>query len=111
MRSALLRAGMRPATRATVQVIVTGLAIFIGDRSRAVEMDQATLRGNFEIEEVVVTAQKRAENVQDVPIAMQAFTGEQLHAAGASRLTDIARLAPNLNVVVQNTLSRHLIIR
>ena len=30
------------------------------------------------IQEVVVTAQRRTENVQDVPIAIQAFTGETL---------------------------------
>ena len=32
-----------------------------------------------QIEEIVVTAQKRTESVQEVPIAMQAFTGEQLN--------------------------------
>jgi iron complex outermembrane receptor protein len=94
-----------------MQVLVAGLAVFVGDRSRAVEVDQATLRSTIEVEEVVVTAQKRAENLQDVPISMQAFTGEQLQNAGAAKLTDIARLAPNLNVVVQNSLSRHLVIR
>jgi iron complex outermembrane receptor protein len=63
------------------------------------------------IEEVIVTAQKRAENVQNVPIAMQAYTGEQLQNSGVSNITDIARLAPNLNVVVQNALSQHIVIR
>lgn len=63
------------------------------------------------LEEVIVTAQKRSENVQNVPIAMQAYSGEQLQNAGVSRITDVARLAPNLNVVVQNALSQHLVIR
>lgn len=30
------------------------------------------------LEEVIVTAQKRAESVQDVPISIQAFSGDQL---------------------------------
>jgi len=112
MKSAFLRASMWPASRASMRVIVTGLAICVGGNSYAVEMDQAASRSNtIEIEEFIVTAQKRSENVQDVPISMQAFTGEQLHNAGVAKLTDIARMAPNLNVVVQNTLSRHLIIR
>ena len=38
------------------------------------------------LEEVIVTAQKRAENVQDVPIAMQAFTADDLQK---SRVTSL----------------------
>jgi hypothetical protein len=60
---------------------------------------------------VIVTAQKRAENVQTVPIAMQAFSSEQLQNQHINKITDIARLAPNLNVVVQNALSQHIVIR
>jgi iron complex outermembrane receptor protein len=64
-----------------------------------------------ELAEIVVTAQKRAENVQNVPIAMQAYSGEQLQKSGVSEITDIVQLAPNLNVVVQNALSQHIVIR
>lgn len=63
------------------------------------------------LEEVIVTAQKRAENVQDVPISMQAFTADELQDARVGELTDIARMAPNLNVVVQNAMSQHIVIR
>ena len=34
------------------------------------------------LEEVVVTAQKREESIQDVPISIQAFSGAQLDAMG-----------------------------
>jgi iron complex outermembrane receptor protein len=64
-----------------------------------------------ELDEIVVTAQKRAESVQDVPIAMQAYTGDQLKKAGIEKIVDIVQLAPNLNVVVQNSLSQHIVIR
>ncbi len=67
--------------------------------------------GPNELLEVIVTAQKRSENVQNVPIAMQAYTGEQLQNAGVGQITDITHLAPNLNVVVQNALSQHIVIR
>ncbi|MET0533812.1 MAG: TonB-dependent receptor, partial [Steroidobacter sp.] len=63
------------------------------------------------LEEVIVTAQKRAENVQDVPISMQAYSADQLQDARVTELTDIARMAPNLNVVVQNAMSQHIVIR
>ena len=63
------------------------------------------------LEEVVVTAQKRAETLQEVPVTMQAFTGAQLENFGVSQVTDITRLSPNLNVVVQNAMSQHIVIR
>lgn len=41
------------------------------------------------IETIVVTAQKRPERLQDVPLAISAVSGEALEKAGASRLEDI----------------------
>jgi iron complex outermembrane recepter protein len=50
------------------------------------------------LEEVIVTAQKREQNLQDVPIAVTAFTGEALQLTGASDLVDLASNAPSLIV-------------
>ena len=41
--------------------------------------------GQSVLEEVVVVAQKREQNLQDVPIAITAFTGEQLNALGGKQ--------------------------
>jgi outer membrane receptor protein involved in Fe transport len=49
-------------------------------------------------DEIIVTAQKRSENIQDVPISISAVTGETLRAAEATRLTDIAAAVPGLQV-------------
>lgn len=46
--------------------------------------------------DIVVTARKVSENLQDVPVAVTAFSGEQLEAQNASQLTDIAKLTPGL---------------
>jgi len=72
---------------------------------------QEAARSQGTLEEVIVTAQKRAENVQNVPITMQAYSGEMLQNAGISQITDVTKLAPNLNVVVQNSMSQHIVIR
>ncbi len=48
------------------------------------------------IEEVVVTAQKRAENVQDVPIAISAFTGTALKERAVADVSSLSNLAPNV---------------
>jgi iron complex outermembrane receptor protein len=50
------------------------------------------------LEEVVVTAQKRSESVQDVPIAINALTGDSLDEMGVTDVNDITGLYPNLSV-------------
>lgn len=50
------------------------------------------------VEEIIVTAQKRAENVQDVPQAVQVVSSAQLAASGVREFTDLAKLAPSLVV-------------
>lgn len=51
-----------------------------------------------QIEEVVVTAQKRAENLQDVPIAISAFSGDNIKAMGAQNLTDLGKSTPGVEM-------------
>ena len=48
------------------------------------------------IEEVIVTAQRRAESVQDVPIAVTAYSDEQLRTLQVTEVLDMTRLVPNL---------------
>ena len=50
------------------------------------------------LEEVVVTAQKRAENVQNVPLAVSVVTARQLESAGVKEFTDVSRVAPSLTI-------------
>lgn len=49
------------------------------------------------ITEVVVTAQRRSENVQDVPIAIQAFSGENLQQLNVQNFDDFVKYLPNVN--------------
>jgi iron complex outermembrane recepter protein len=53
-----------------------------------------------QLEEVIVTARKRAENLQQTPIAVTALTGESLAQANISELTAIERQTPNLSFTV-----------
>lgn len=50
--------------------------------------------------EIIVTAQKRAERLQDVPVSLTAFTGEDLSRNQIQSATELARQAPNLRVSV-----------
>ncbi len=49
-----------------------------------------------QVEEIIVTANKVAENVQDVPIAVTAVTGDALEAAGTTSLENIGDLVPSV---------------
>jgi len=51
------------------------------------------------LEEIIVTAQRRAENSQDVPVAISAFSAADLERAGVRQAGDIAAMVPNLVVV------------
>ena len=48
------------------------------------------------VAEVIVTSRKKAENLQDVPLAITAITAAQLEATGASGLEDISQLSPGV---------------
>jgi iron complex outermembrane receptor protein len=50
------------------------------------------------LEEIVVTAQKREQNIQDVSIAVAAFSGEQMRILGINNSHDITAWVPNVNV-------------
>jgi len=50
------------------------------------------------LEEVVVTAQKRAQNVQDTPLSVTAISGDALNAAGVTTVLDLSHLDPALQI-------------
>ena len=51
------------------------------------------------IDEVTVTARKRAESLQEVPIAITAFTEQTIERAGIERPNDFIGLMPNVTIV------------
>ena len=51
---------------------------------------------SFELEEVVVTAQKRAQSLQDVPVTVNALDGEALDKYGVDDLFEVANLVPGM---------------
>lgn len=51
-----------------------------------------------DVGDVVVTARRRAESLQDVPIAVSAVSGETLEAAGVQDLTAVSQSMPNVTL-------------
>lgn len=60
--------------------------------------EAAAAQGLTMMEEVIVTARKRAENVQDVPAAVSAFSAADLQERGVENITEIARQTPNVTI-------------
>ncbi len=52
----------------------------------------------FTLEEVIVTAQKRAQSLQDVPISVSALSGDKLDEVGLQRFDQLSTYIPNFNV-------------
>jgi iron complex outermembrane receptor protein len=50
------------------------------------------------LEEVLVTAQRKAESLQDAPIAITAFQAEDIAARGIRDVQDISNFVPNINI-------------
>jgi len=50
------------------------------------------------IEEIIVTARKREESLQDIPVAVTAFSAADIESAGLRNVEDVAALTPGFNV-------------
>ncbi|MCG3170073.1 MAG: Vitamin B12 transporter BtuB [Pseudomonadales bacterium] len=76
----------------------TGIAALVGAAIAASVPGMALAQDAAAIEEMIVTAQKREERLQDVPIAISAISKAQLEKRGVEDVLDLKALAPNLLV-------------
>ena len=85
--SALTRfaAPVRPLTLALAAILVSPVQTALAQK----------------LEEVVVTAQKREESLQDVPISVSAMSGERVTDAGIQRFQELAAYVPNFSISKQ----------
>ena len=76
-------------------ILSLGAAIFALTSLPAVTWAADSSANNLVIEEIIVTARKKEESIQDTPLAVTAITGE-LREGSVRRLEDIQAFAPNL---------------
>jgi len=87
----------RPRERSLIEIAIATCLL----AARAASADQAidtTTAGSSELAEVTVTAQRRTENLQDVPIAIQAMTGETLAQLSVENFDDVVKYLPNVTI-------------
>jgi iron complex outermembrane receptor protein len=88
-RRGLLQTSLAAATLAIIAAPAAVLA-----QSAGGDADEASA-----IEEIIVTAQRREQTLQEVPMAISAFTGGDLEALQADNLDSLQGAVPNLNLV------------
>jgi outer membrane receptor protein involved in Fe transport len=77
---------MKYTNRFTRNLLATAVAVALPGAAMA------------QLEEVIVTATKRAESTQDIPMSVQAVSGERLEAMAVSELSDLATTIPNFSI-------------
>ncbi|HKY92816.1 MAG TPA: TonB-dependent receptor [Nevskiaceae bacterium] len=89
MRTVVLYAGACLPATGHAQEAIESIPVEAPAEAAATAPPGSTSSSRIAVGEIVVTAQKRAENIQDVPISIQAFSGEELDARG---ITDAQKL-------------------
>ncbi|MCC7198095.1 MAG: TonB-dependent receptor [Gammaproteobacteria bacterium] len=92
-----------------VRPVAVAVSLILCGSASASDAGQAAAKPSSDIpglEEVIVTASKRAEKLQDVPVPVTVQTSEQLTAAGYAGIVDYANNVPSFTVVSYGTPGR-----
>ena len=86
-----------------IAALATGIAVIVAAPAPAATGD---------LEEIVVTARKRDESLQNVPVTIDAFTEQTIQSAGIESPRDFVALVPNMTLVeVQNVGNSFITVR
>lgn len=98
---------MKSFNRIAVATLMVGVSITgLVAPAFAQEADE----GTGGLEEIVVTANKRSENLQETPIAISAVSSEQLELRGLSEIKDLSAIAPNVSILGGTTNSTAAVV-
>jgi iron complex outermembrane receptor protein len=85
--------------RHTVAYALSGAtALVAGMHVAQAQPAESEQRADSALEEVVVTAQRRAANLQEVPVAVSALSAGDLKSAGVQTFSDLQALTPSLSI-------------
>src|SRR5271165_5615835 len=82
-----------PSDRRSNPTLAAAIAVALGCVPQISAADQSDV-----LQEVVVTANRREQNLLDVPYNISAVSGQALEAAGATSLADIGRMLPGISI-------------
>jgi len=96
-RSSSMSSERERRRRTAITALIAGLGVLALPSPEARSQDEKPPRTSG-LEEIVVTAQKRAQNVQDVPISITAMSADMLRSKGLSTVADVDELSPNVDI-------------
>jgi iron complex outermembrane receptor protein len=79
------------------QLLLASAAVIVAQPALA-QTETADASADNRVEEIVVTAQKREQSIQDVPISISALSADTIAANRIQQVTDLSAVAPNLTV-------------
>lgn len=100
---------MRDKQNMNQSAVIAGAGFFLS--ALAVAVPQAAFSQSSALEEVIVTAERRAQDAQDVPIALTIIGGGEISPAGISSISDVALKTPNLTYTQFNIGEPQLFLR
>src|SRR5205814_8248446 len=90
------------ALMASSAMLVAALGTSAQAQTKTATTAAAAAAASNTIEELVVTAEKRAQSLQDVPVAVSAFTSERRDLIGITTVSDLTNFTPGLEYNAQN---------
>lgn len=94
MKMGSVRRGVAVRTRLMLSGVASAPFLSLASASSA----PAQSAPSVQVETITVTAEKRAENLQDVPLSIVAVSGDQLRATGVESATQLQKLIPDLQI-------------
>ena len=85
---------MYPVTRACTTLV--GVVVLLGSFGISVPV-QAQDEPSLALEEIVVTARRREESLQDIPVSVSVLTGQELSEQGGLKIDAIGKTVPNVH--------------
>lgn len=86
---------MSPSKSSSMRLISLICATGVAGHGLAQAQERAGARA---LDEIVVTARKREETVQDAPLSIQAFSGDQVEIRGIQNMADLTKFTPGVNL-------------
>jgi len=74
------------------------LSLYTAAATLAMAVSAPALSQALTLEEIIVTATKRAEGLQEVPIAISVMSGQEMSAKGLTKMEDLSMYMPNVHV-------------
>src|SRR5262249_21704981 len=85
-------------TQIPAKILLIATSFAVGGMRSLAAQESLSIPGDENLQEVIVTAQKRAQNLQDVPLAVSTLYGEALAERHVTNLLELQTIVPNVSL-------------